>query len=132
MAKSKKVGNPAIVDTQRQGMTSVARDGSWMAGNQNGRQVAGTGYAYSKIDDPSAKDFSFGLTARKGPRGAAPRPTAAHRAPVMQDRLGPRFAITAKMPGPQSPEAGLTQRNTIFMRSVVNRSAPNFNLGRMG
>lgn len=133
MAK-RKVGNPSIVDTQRQGMTSVAPDGQYAAGNTNGRQVAGTGYAYTKADDPSAKDFRKGMVVKKkGAAGGTPEAaTANRRGAVMQDRLGPRFAIAAKMPGPVAPEASLTQSNTRFMPSAINRSAPNFNYGRQG
>ena len=47
-----------------------------------------------------------------------------------QDRMGPRFAIAASIPN--APEAALNQRNTVFMKSAVNRSQPNFNLGRLG
>lgn len=110
-------------------------DGAISAGNTNGRQVAGTSYAYSKVDDRSGREFDMGQTVKreggKG-KGGPEQATARSRGGVMQDRLGPRFAIGVKMPGPMAPEAGLTQANTRFMRSVVNRSMPNFNLGMMG
>ena len=135
MARSKKVGNPGIVDTQRQGITSVAPDRQFNAENQNGRTAAGMG-AYGRVDDVSARDFSYGLTSRKGNAksgdGGTGAGTVKHAAPVTQDRLGPRFAIGVKMPGTQAPEAGLTQRNTRFMPAAINRSNVNFNYGRMG
>lgn len=111
-------------------------DRSIAAGNTGGRAVAGTSYALGRIDDRSGKEFDAGKMVKreggKGKGGTVEPAMARHKGQVMQDRLGPRFAIGAKMPGPQAPEAALTQRNTIFMRSAVNRSLPNFNLGRMG
>jgi hypothetical protein len=103
------------------------------AGNSNGRKVAGTSYAYSKVDDRSGKEFDKGqMVKRKDGKGGPEQATARHRPAVSQDRLGPRVAIAAKMPGPMAPEASATQSNTRFMRSVVNRSQPNFQLGRLG
>lgn len=109
-------------------------DRSIAAGNTGGRQVAGTGYAYSKVDNPSGREFGKGQLVRKanGGIGKPEGATAAHRPPVTQDRLGPRFAIQTKMPGPQAPEATLTQQNTKFVPSAINRSLPNFNYGRLG
>ena len=110
-------------------------DRSIAAGNTQGRQVAGTSYAYTKVDDRSGKEFDKGMVVKKtgaGKGGRIEQATARHRPAITQERLGPRFAIGVKMPGPQSPEASLTQGNTRFMRSVVNRSQPNFNLGRLG
>lgn len=104
------------------------------AESQGGRQAAGTSYAYTKADDPSAHDFRKGMVVPKktGGRGASPTGVKANRKPVMQDRLGPRFAISAKMPGPVAPEARETQSNTKFVPSAINRSMPNFNYGRLG
>lgn len=108
-------------------------DSSIAAGNTQGRKVAGTSYAYSKVDDRSGKEFDKGqLVKRKDGKGGPERATARHRPQVTQDRLGPRFAIGVKMPGPLAPEASMNLQNTRFMRSVVNRSQPNFQLGRMG
>lgn len=111
------------------------QDAALAAGNNNGRQVAGTGYAFGKVDAPSATDFSYGLTKRTGNAKGGSIPDAGtkrNRGPVMQDRLGPRFSIQAKLPGGVAPEAALTQSNTRFVPSAINRSAPNFNYGRMG
>lgn len=110
------------------------QDAAINAGNQQGRQVAGTSYAYSKVDNVSASDFAYETVKRKGnSKGGAGDPaTANRRSPVMQDRLGPRFAIQAKMPGPVAPEATATQSNTRFVPSAINRSLPNFNYGRLG
>lgn len=109
-------------------------DSAIAAGNNNGRQVAGTGYAYSKADAPSAKEFRGQLVRKGGAKGGTTPDagTATHRGPVGQERLGPRFSIQAKMPGTVAPEANLTQRNTRFVPSAVNRSMPNFNYGRQG
>lgn len=108
-------------------------DRSIAAGNTQGRQVAGTSYAYSKVDDRSGKEFDKGLMVKKAGKGGKMEPaTARHRGQVDQNRLGPRFAIGVKMPGPMAPEASLNQQNTRFMKSAVNRSQPNFNLGMMG
>lgn len=110
-------------------------DRSIAAGNTQGRQVAGTSYAYTKVDDRSGKEFDKGLVVKKsgmGKGGKTEQATARHRPAISQERLGPRFAIGVKMPGPLAPEASMNLQNTRFMRSVVNRSAPNFNLGRMG
>lgn len=97
------------------------------------RATQGTS-AYRLVDAPSASEFGKGMVVKKagGGIGKPEAATAGKRAQVGQDRLGPRFAIATNMPGPQAPEASLTQRNTIYMRSAVNRSAPNFNLGRLG
>lgn len=111
------------------------QDAAINAGNQQGRQVAGTNYAYSKVDNVSASDFAYELVKRKGNAKSDVDPSAGtkrNRGPVMQDRLGPRFAIQAKMPGPVAPEAAQTQRNTVFVPSAINRSLPNFNYGRLG
>ena len=105
------------------------------AESRGGRQAAGTGYAYSKVDDVSAKDFAYEIVKRRGNAKSDVDPSAGtkkNRGPVMQDRLGPRFAIQAKMPGPVAPEARETQRNTKFVPSAINRSLPNFNYGRLG
>jgi hypothetical protein len=132
MAKrGKKVGNPSIVDTQRQGITSTNRGNEYAAGNTQGRKVAGTS-GYSKVDDVSARDFSYGLTARKTSRSDAAdnAGSATHRGNVPQDRLGPRFAVQAKLPGPVAPEASLTQGNLHTLPPAINRSNVNFNYGR--
>lgn len=90
--------------------------------------------AYRLADAPSGKEFGKGMVVKKanGGIGVPDKATAGKRVAVNQDRLGPRFAIAAQMPGPQAPEASLTQSNTRFMKSAVNRSQPNFNLGRLG
>lgn len=108
------------------------QDAALSAGNKNGRQVAGTGYAYGRVDDVSGKDFSYGLTSRKGnAKGGKPEAaTKNNRGPVMQERLGPRFAIQSTLPGAVAPEANLTQGNVRTMPSAVNRSNVNFNYGR--
>ena len=107
-------------------------DASVAAGNKNGRQVAGTSYAYSKADGRSGKEFPKGMVVKKGgAKGGPAAATKSNRAPISQDRLGPRFAIGVKLPGPQAPEASYTQNNTI-MRPSINRSSVNFNYGRQG
>jgi hypothetical protein len=98
------------------------------------RPTQGTS-AYSLVDVPSAKEFAAGsLVAKTGniKGGTAPAATASKRMATSQERLGPRFSVGVKMPGPLAPEASLTQQNTRFMKSAVNRSQPNFNLGMMG
>lgn len=115
---------------KRKGTTDPA-----MAGNTQGRQVAGTSYAYSRVDDRSASDFISGMSVerRKGSaKGGPEMATKVQRTPVMQERLGARYAVGVAMPGPVAPEASLTQQNTRFMKSAVNRSMPNFQLGMMG
>lgn len=98
------------------------------------RQVMGKG-AYSLADAPSASEFGKGMVVKKKGGGVgkpdaatANNKTQAHA--TGQDRMGPRFAISASIPN--APEAGMNQRNTRFMKSAVNRSQPNFNLGRLG
>lgn len=51
--------------------------------------------------------------------------TATHRSDVAQERLGPRFSINVALPGPQSPEAGLTQGNGRIVPAVMG-SRQNF------
>lgn len=46
-----------------------------------------------------------------GGRGGEDPATKANRVGRMRDRTGPAFGIRATMPGPQSPEAGMTQAN---------------------
>lgn len=110
---------------------STMKDPSAAMAN-NGRMPMGSS-AYSLADAPSRTEFNTGMLVKKAGGGVG-RPetaTAAKKQPVSQDRLGPRFAIGVKMPGPVAPEASLTQSNTL-MRPSINRSQPNFNLGMMG
>ena len=91
--------------------------------------------AYALVDAPSAKAFANGMVVPKKGGGVGKPDAATANAKSQahatgQDRMGPRFAISASIPN--APEAALNQRNTVFMKSAVNRSQPNFNLGRLG
>lgn len=91
--------------------------------------------AYRLADAPSGKEFGKGMVVKKkgGGVGLPEMATAMNRGQgraTGQDRMGPRFAIAASIPN--APEAALNQRNTRFMKSAVNRSSPNFNLGLLG
>lgn len=62
--------------------------------------------------------------------GQAPPATAGGRSGVMQERLGARYVIQAKLPGPQLPEAGQTQANGRIIPNVYGKDRANFRGGR--
>jgi len=88
--------------------------------------------AYSLADTPSAKDFRKGMVVpKKSGRSDAPvGVVAAPRHGVPQKTLGPRFSISVGLPGPQSPEANLTQGNGRIIPPAIRRSVDSFVAGQ--
>ena len=131
---AKKVGNPGIVDTQRQGMTDVPDPAANVAATGKGspRQAVGDA-VYKSINNASGAPSPNTIPeakkgASKGGNASQLGPTG-HRSGVLQERLGPRFAISVALPGPQLHEAGEVQANGRIVPPAVGRSRVNFNAG---
>ncbi len=54
-----------------------------------------------------------------GGRGGPEAATKSNRVATVVDRTGPAFGIRAKLPGPQSPEAGATLANGRILGSTI-------------
>lgn len=80
------------------------------------------------IDRPSVAEAQRGsLVPKKGAKGGMEQATAFHRIGVMRsgESMGARRRIDVKLPGPQSPEATMTQRNARTVPAVMG-SKQNF------
>lgn len=70
-----------------------------------------------------------GLVPRKGPVGGDLTGPGGSRPPVMQEKLGARYAVLVDVPPPISHEAGPTLANARIVVPAVNRTSPNFYAG---
>ena len=103
--------------------------------NRQGRKAVGNDTYNTKLDarKPSANTT---LRAKKNTQSRDLSGPSGHRKGELYpgpagrgDRDGAAFRIVAKQPGPQSPEATQTLRNTRTFSSAVNRSTPSFSKG---
>lgn len=129
---AKKVGNPGIVDTQRQGITDVPNPDVNVAATGSGtaRKAAGTS-VYTNVSNVSGVGSPNTTrvprkNARQGNAGLGP---TGHRSPTTADRLGPAFAPRATMCRQIDPSAGATQANGRIVPPAVIRSGASFASG---
>lgn len=100
--------------------------------HRNPHPLAPTASAMNRlpVDRPSVREAQMGMVVKKpgGGKGYPEQATAAHRQGVMRmpgERMGARRRIEVRLPGPQSPEATMTQRNARTVRPVMG-SKQNF------
>lgn len=130
---AKKVGNPGIVDTQRQGITDVPNPDVNVAATGKGtaRRAAGTSVYTSVVNVSGAASPNTTRVSKKGSskNGAALQGTTGHRAPMLAQRLGPAFAPQVTMARQCEPAAGATQANGRIVPPAVIRSSASFASG---
>jgi hypothetical protein len=94
--------------------------------HRNPRPLAPTVTGMNKlpVDKPKVAEALRGTIKKKGnvQAGGEP-PTAFHRQGVMRsgENMGARRRIDVRLPGPQSPEATMTQRNARTVRAVMGQ-----------
>lgn len=104
---------------------SEARKGIQDVETGTGKRATMDETAYASVNAPGNTNPKL-LIAKKGHARAGGDPsmgTAGGRGQVMQERMGPRFAVNVPSSlGPLSPEAGQTQANGRIIRSTVGRT----------
>lgn len=122
---AKKTGNPAIVDTQRQGITDVPNPDANVAatGRGSSRKAAGTS-VYTQVSNVSGAPSpnTIAVPRKNGRDGNALLGGTGHRSPMLAERLGPKFAPQMAMCKQIDPSAGATQANGKIVPASTVRS----------